>query len=289
MSLCPHRAYLGLPPLLENVKIEGNVLTFSLSGIIPALANSLRRTMLAEVPTLAIHEVMFFENDSPMHDEIIAHRLGLIPLITPMGRYVPKDECDCGSELGCPKCRVSLYLDVTASDYPRVVYSGDLRSRDDPEVRPVSNSIPITKLPPHGKLRLEAYARLGYGREHAKWQPVGTAIYKFQPIICIKEHCNACGVCVKNCPKSVLGISNNHLEIIDLEACSLCEFCMEVCPLDPPAISISHDRSKALFRVESTGSLPPKEILVEAIRILKEKSSKLLEEIEVSTIEKKGE
>lgn len=139
--------------------------------------NSLRRLAISEVPTLAIDDVVMLENSSVMHDEAVAHRLGLIPLRTDPGRFVMPLECDCKSTLGCSKCRVLLVLDSEANEKTKVVASGELVSEDE-LVKPVSKDIPIVVLAPNQKLKFEAYARLGTGKDHAKWQPTSAAIVK---------------------------------------------------------------------------------------------------------------
>lgn len=131
-------------------------------GADTAFMNSLRRIMLAEVPSMAIDEVVVIENSSMLHDEILAHRLGLIPLKTDLDSYNLPEECPCKSELGCNLCRVSLTLDVEAKDGVKTVYSGDLTS-ENPNIVPVSDRVPILKLAPDQRIRLEAYARLGKG------------------------------------------------------------------------------------------------------------------------------
>lgn len=138
--------------------------------------NALRRICLAEVPVLAIDDVVILENTSPVYDEVIAHRLGLIPLVTPVDKYPLPEECDCKSPSGCPKCRVMIVLDANASNIPRTVYSGELVAPEDKSVRPVSDNIPIVKLAPNQRLKVECYARMGRGREHAKWQAAPVAI-----------------------------------------------------------------------------------------------------------------
>ncbi|HYY40414.1 MAG TPA: hypothetical protein VE692_04130, partial [Nitrososphaera sp.] len=103
--------------------------------------------------------------------------LGLIPLRTDPGRFVMPTECDCKSTLGCSKCRVLLVLDAEANEKTMVVTSGELVSEDE-TVKPVSKDIPIIVLAPNQKLKFEAYARLGIGKDHAKWQPTSSAVVK---------------------------------------------------------------------------------------------------------------
>jgi DNA-directed RNA polymerase subunit D len=139
--------------------------------------NAIRRIAISEVPTLAIDDVVILENSSVMHDEAVAHRLGLIPLRTELDRFVMPQECDCQSTLGCSKCRVLLILDSEAIEKTKIVTSGDIKSEDE-LVKPVSNDIPIVVLAPSQKLKFEAYARLGVGKDHAKWQPTSAAVLK---------------------------------------------------------------------------------------------------------------
>jgi DNA-directed RNA polymerase subunit D len=139
--------------------------------------NALRRLAISEVPTLAIDDVVMIDNSSVVHDEAVAHRLGMIPLRTDLKRFVMPHNCDCRSTLGCSKCRVLLVLDSEATERTRIVTSGELKSEDE-EVKPVSNEIPILTLAPGQKVKFEAYARLGNGKSHAKWQPTSSAVVK---------------------------------------------------------------------------------------------------------------
>ena len=67
-----------------------NYVKMIVEGIDPSIANSLRRVMIAEVPCLAIEDVWIVENDGPLYDEIIGHRLGLIPLKTDLDTYISR-------------------------------------------------------------------------------------------------------------------------------------------------------------------------------------------------------
>lgn len=152
-----------------------NAVTLQLEGIDRSYANAVRRFCIAEVPSMAIDDVVILENSSVLYDEILAHRLGMLPIKTDLERYNLPEECDCGNPLGCHKCRVLFVLDAKGRDKVSTVYSGDLVS-EDREVRPVSETIPIVKLAQGQSVKLEAYARLGKGKEHAKWQPCTVAV-----------------------------------------------------------------------------------------------------------------
>jgi DNA-directed RNA polymerase subunit D len=164
-------------PSVEVVEKSDNKIVARFNNIPRQYVNALRRLAISEVPTLAIDDVVILENSSVMHDEAVAHRLGLIPLRTDPGRFVMPHECDCGSTLGCAKCRVLLVLDAEATDKTKVVTSGEMVSEDE-MVKPVSRDIPIVVLAPSQKLKFEAYARLGIGKQHAKWQPTSAAVVK---------------------------------------------------------------------------------------------------------------
>jgi DNA-directed RNA polymerase subunit D len=158
--------------ILENTN-EKIVIRFSNAP--RQYVNAIRRISINEVPTLAIDDVVILENSSVMHDEALAHRLGLIPLRTDLHRFVLPHDCDCKSTLGCSKCRVLLSLDSEAIDKTKVVTSSELVSEDE-IVKPLSTEIPIIVLAPAQKLKFEAYARLGFGKDHAKWQPTSASV-----------------------------------------------------------------------------------------------------------------
>jgi len=126
---------------------------FLIRGVTPAFANGVRRAMVADVPTFSVDTVRMIENSSVMFDEQIAHRLGLVPLTTPVGEFEIGDE-------------VTLAIDV---DGPDTAYSGDMESADG-MVKPADDDIPIIQLKDDQRLEAEADAVLDYGRDHAKHQ-----------------------------------------------------------------------------------------------------------------------
>jgi len=165
---------------LNSIRIlerDNNHIVIEFEDIPRQYVNALRRLSISQVPTFAIDDIVILENSSVMHDEAIAHRLGLIPLRTDLERFVMPHLCDCKSTLGCSKCRVLLVLDAESQDKTKVITSAELISEDE-VVKPVNNEIPIVSLAPAQKLKFEAYARLGIGKSHAKWQPTSVAVVK---------------------------------------------------------------------------------------------------------------
>ncbi len=150
---------------VEILSRKGPEIKFSVDGVKPSFASALRRIMIGEIPTMAIEFVDFKKNDSALTDEVIANRMGMIPLTFDEKTYNLPSECKCEGK-GCSNCQVSLVLKKKG---PAVVYSGDMKSTDK-SVKPVYEKIPITELFEGQEIQLEAIAQLGRGRDHAKWQ-----------------------------------------------------------------------------------------------------------------------
>lgn len=160
---------------LEVISKDDKKMSVKLKGIPLQYANALRRVCLNGVPVFAIDTVDILENSSVLPDEGLAHRLGLIPLFTDLKRFNEPSKCECQSETGCSNCRVMLVLDSGDSDVTRKVLSNELTSEDD-SVKPISDKIPIVELAPGQKIKVECYARLGRGSEHAKWNSSNVAV-----------------------------------------------------------------------------------------------------------------
>lgn len=239
-----------------------------------AFANSLRRVMMTEVPTLAIEEVDFHENTSALYDEIIAHRLGLIPLTFDPKVFNRREECSCGGK-GCAQCTVTFVIDKKG---PCVVYSGDMKSTDD-TVKPTSPDFPIIELLEDHNIKLEAVAQLGIGTDHMKWQAAVVG-YKYYPKFTVSTECNSCKVCVNVCPKKVLEIAEKYPKLKDAPVCTLCMECVENCPKG--AVKLEGDDTKFIFSVESASGLKPEYIVKKSAEIIGDKAStfkKLLKDI----------
>ena len=256
---------------IEILEKTDGYMRFIVKGVNVPLVNALRRIMLTEVPAMAIDELVILENSSMLNDEILAHRMGLIPLKTDLDSYNLPEECGCKSEFGCNLCRLTLTLEAEATEKTITVYSRDLKS-ENPDVTPVSEKIPIVKLALEQKIKLEAYARLGKGKDHAKWQPVSMCTYKYLPQVKIDlERCNACAECVELCPERVLVDMEEGIKTQNVIECTLCMDCVDACPQNPPAVEISWDKEAFVFEIESTGALPAERIVLEALKILDEK------------------
>ena len=269
--------------------LDDTLARFTLAGASPAFANAFRRAMIGEVPTLAIEDVRIYDNTSAFFDEMLAHRLGLIPIKTDLSTYSTQENCTCGGA-GCPGCTVTFTLSVEG---PKTVQSSDLIPQD-PKATPVYDNIPIVKLIKGQKLVIEAKAILNTGREHAKWQPTLVCGFKNYPEVSISEACDACGNCVEECPREVLAVRGKKVEVVKgkLPDCSMCKLCERACLAsgigDEPAITISAEADRYIFVVESDGSLPVKEIMNRALQYIRDQSNELERQIsEISGDEKK--
>jgi DNA-directed RNA polymerase subunit D len=250
---------------IEIIDEKGSSLSFILDPASVSLANAIRRAIVGAVPTLAIDEVEFYDNTSSLYDEVIAHRLSLIPIITDLGLLNFKDECKC--ENGCPSCVVELSLKKKG---PGPVYSQDLKSSNK-NLSPVPGIL-IAKLGKSQKLELKASAVLGRGKDNTKWQPAVIG-YKYYPIIEISKECTLCEDCIEACPRDVFEIKRGKLNLARDRDCILCRACVEAC--DQGAIKITGDESRFIYEMESTGSLKPREIFTRACDILIGKANEL--------------
>ncbi|WP_370005029.1 DNA-directed RNA polymerase subunit D [Methanothermobacter sp. KEPCO 2] len=246
-------------------------MVFVVTGVTVPFINAIRRICMMEVPKLAIEYVNMYRNDARMFDEVLAHRLGLVPLKADPefieGLKMP-EECDC--EEYCSECSVSFALKKKG---PGVVYSRDLLS-ETPAVKPVYPDIPLVKLGDEDEVELEAVAQLGMGRDHAKWEPTTACAYKYYPMITFTGECDECLECVDACPRGVLGGESGKPEVLDVENCSMCKSCVRAC--DKGAIVVGYEEGKFIFRIETDGSVDPKDVLLKACDILRDKAERVI-------------
>ncbi|MFA4877888.1 MAG: DNA-directed RNA polymerase subunit D [Methanoregula sp.] len=274
---------------IDFASLDNSLARFTLSGASPAFANAMRRAMIGEVPTLAIEDVRIYDNTSALFDEMLAHRIGLIPLTTDLSSYTTQATCSCGGA-GCPACTSTYTLSVEG---PRTVMSSDLIPQD-PRAAPVYDNIPIVKLTKGQKLVIEARAVLNTGRIHAKWQPTLVCGYKNHPVVTVNDSCDACGLCVDECPRDILEVKGKKVGVKTgkLPDCSMCKLCERACIAsgigDEPAIRVTAEKDRFIFVVESDGSLPAKEIMNRALLYIREQADELSKQLgELSGDEKK--
>ena len=168
---------VGYKMEIKLLKSDDNKVMYHISDAETSLVNALRRAIMEEVPVMAIDEVVFEKNSSALYDEVIAHRLGLIPLTTDLKSYEIEDETKPKS-----KARSKFELKITLSAKgPCTVYASDIKTKD-PKVKPVYPEMPIVILLKGQELEFEATAKLGIGKDHAKFAP-GLVYYRFYPIL----------------------------------------------------------------------------------------------------------
>ena len=254
---------------IDIIELSERKARFVISDVSASFANALRRSILAEVPVMAIDDVNIYENTSVLFDEQFALRLGLIPLKTDNKSYVLPEECNCKGA-GCTLCKVSLTL---SAEGPKVVYSGDLVSAD-PQVEPADKTIPIVELKDKHKVVVEAIARLGTGRKHSKWQAGVAAGFKNMPVVTIGE-CDYCGSCVEVCPRNILKMEGDKVKVVNVIECSMCRLCEDTCDMD--SIKVTSKPDAFVMTFETTGALTAKEIALEAAGSIKKRAEQLSE------------
>jgi len=257
---------------------------FDMVGIDPPLANALRRILIAEVPTVAISRVTIFQNTGVIHDENLAHRLGLVPM-----QFEPDDLNWKSADAEFSEdnsLRFSLHVVCTADR--RSVYSRDLiwnpwseeqRKRfEDCPPRPVAEDILIAQLRQNQEIECECFCEKGIGKEHAKWSPVCTAFYRLKPDIQLtKPILGADAEKLKaTCPMGVFDIEDvpgegKRAVVADERRCTTCRECIESFDGEEKGVLLAKAKSHYLFTIESTGSIPAPLLFQKALMKLKDK------------------
>lgn len=218
-----------------------------------SLANAIRRS-INEIPTIAVDDVTFYKNDSALYDEMIAHRLGLIPLQNKKLEDIK--ECSCKGK-GCNRCTIEVKL----TGKGKTIYSGDLKG----DIDVVYEKMPIIILDNEQELELVAHVRRGIGKEHIKFSP-GIAYYRNVAEIEISD--KGCIDAIKACPHNVLHEEKGEIKVGDKYKCDLCEACVEACKKKgKEGIKIKPEK-ELIFFVESYGNMPAKNIFIEAVKAL---------------------
>jgi DNA-directed RNA polymerase subunit D len=248
---------------IKVLEKKDNELRFEISGINESEANTLRRLIISETPTLSIDEIEFIKNDSGLYDEILANRLGLIPLITDLKTYNLPEECTCKDE-GCANCQVQATIEIKG---PKTVYSEDLEFKDK-NIKAVYGKIPIVKLLDGQELKLIVTASLGKGKDHIKNAPAAI-FYTNKPILTINNDPKKLEKIKNKFPKKAF--TNGKLNEENLLKDNLYESCEGI---DDSILKIEYENDKFIFDLESFGQLSSKDILESAINNLDNKLDK---------------
>ncbi|XP_075720755.1 LOW QUALITY PROTEIN: DNA-directed RNA polymerases I and III subunit RPAC1 [Rhinoderma darwinii] len=293
---------------VDVVRVEGDVLEFDMVGIDAAVANAFRRVLLAEVPTMAVEKVHVYKNTSIIQDEILAHRLGLIPIRADPRLFEYQNSGDAeGTEIDSLK----FELDVRCSRNPRAskdssdpnelywdhkVYTSHMKwlpqgNQADmfPErpPRPVHPDILIAQLRPGQEIHVVMHCVKGIGKDHAKFSPVATASYRLLPEITLLhpiegelaerlQRCFSPGVIAVD---NVNGKKVARVEDARMDTCS-----REIFRHDDlkNLVKMGRVRDHFIFSVESTGILAPDTLLKEAVMVLMGKCRRFLDELDAA-------
>jgi DNA-directed RNA polymerase subunit D len=250
---------------VKTMELKGNKGVLKIEDTDVYFVNSLRRVMLAELPKLAIDDVIIYDNTSALFDEMISHRLGLIPIPTDLQILAFRNECKCGGK-GCPSCTIRYTL---SKEGEGVVYSGDLQP-EHPSFAITETTIPIVELTKDQRVILEVEAVLGRGRDHAKWQVVLAPRYRMETVITVdKKRMNDVKAFIEELPKDLVELKGDKLEVKDISKMSVLETYLEKNKED--YIIIKKDPTKLTFSFETDGSMSAKAALQESVNILTKK------------------
>jgi DNA-directed RNA polymerase subunit D len=261
---------------IEIKELKPKKAVIKIEDIKPYFVNSIRRIMISELPKLAIEDVVIYDNTSALFDEIISHRLGMLPIPTDFNLLTYKNKCVCKGK-GCPNCTVRYTL---SKEGEGIVFSGDLQPAEKSWAI-TEDKIPIVELFNDQRLILEVEAVLGKGRDHAKWQGVIAPSYKMDSIIELDaEKIKDAEEFIEKLPQGLAEIKGNKIEIKDMSKLSILESYIEKEKID--FITIKKNPDKVIFSFETDGSFTAKDAILESVRILENKYSeftKLLKDI----------
>ncbi len=242
----------------------------------PAFVNALRRVLIADVPKMAIEDVEFhlgpiraedgkeYESVAPLFDEMIAHRLGLVPIPTDLALYNRREDCPTCHGEGCPSCTIIYSLNKRG---PGLVTSADMEPIGDTKLRPKDQGIPIVQLAEGQAILIYATAQLGTGREHAKWQPTHGVGYAYYPTLKAgSKTVDTLDPSVPFCSAHMLTTSLEEETVKLPDDCTMCARFREAFKAD--SVKISSDPTRFVLQFETDGSMPPKDVIAKALDIL---------------------
>ncbi len=278
-----------MPVVLGELKPRG--LSLEVEGATASQVNAIRRTLLSDVPKLAIEDVEFhlgpirdeatgkdYDSSTSMFDKAVALRLGLLPIPTDLSQFRRKSECTCGGA-GCPNCQVMFSVDKKG---PCTVYAKDVVPLGDAGLAILEPEVPIVRLGARQALLAYATAVVGSARDHAKWQVAhGVGMYPRPHVrIARKEGCT--DACLKrtaaSCPVNILEFSGGKLTCTDETKCIYCGACEATD--EHGSIRIEPDDEKFFLKFETDGSLSAREALRYTLKQLKGRFEDLRESIQ---------
>jgi len=227
---------------MKLIKKTDNKIVFQ-AEVEESLANAVRR-YLNQILILAVDEVEISKNDSPLYDETVAHRIGLLPLQT--------------SKVANEKTTAELKLSVKKDG---IVYAKEFEGKS----KVIYGETPITTLEKGQELELVATARTGKGETHSKFAP-GLMFYR--NIFDIKIDGDCPKEVVDVCPKKILESKDGKIIVNDASKCELCEVCLELCLKKKDSINIIPTKD-LIITVESFGQLNTEDMIQKSIEVLK--------------------
>jgi len=235
----------------------------------PVFINTIRRTVIDLVPTMAIDEVTFFQNSSALYDEVLAHRLGLVVFKTDLRGYNLPEECTCKGE-GCAKCQTTVSLKVNG---PKTVYASDIKSKD-PKIVPAYPTTILAKLIKGQSIEFQATVKLGRGKTHTKYTPA-MIWHTFKPKVTVNNNYKGFEQFKEKYPKEIF-TKDDKIDAKLIEKYNLYDACDGV---NNEIVKIEYDDSDITLHIEPWGQLTPKEMLSNAtdqiINIFKEFEEKI--------------
>ena len=237
---------------IDIIRLTDEDITFDVKGIEPSFANALRRIFISEIPTIAIEKVNMWQNTSVIPDEVLAHRMGLVPIKVDPREFEYKDKKKEYNENNC--VQFNLHVKCTRKNTPEAknkdndilpenedliynhasVYSSDMKwiplGKQDKKfkntpIRPVYEDILLSKLRPGQEIEMELMWEKGIGKTHAKWSPVATAYYRLIPEILFNEEIKGDDAkeLKAKCPMNVFDIEESgKLYVKNVRACTTC-------------------------------------------------------------------
>lgn len=258
---------------IHKVEESPEILSYRINHIDPSILNAVRRTIISDVPTVAIHWVFIRENETVMADEILAHRLGLVPVICNPSVIAPVEKSESFDPTVDLTEKNSVFMDLVITNTSNEilpVYSDSITLHTKLDVQ-VKKNVLITRLAPKKRIECKMFAILGTGRDHSKWMPTSACYYRCIRKLTLKDPARAEELkkyfregftLTKDGPK----IDEDRLLVN-----------MDILKAHPDAVDIHTENDSFFFEIE-TISEAPRNILKRGFAVLYSK----LEEIEAA-------